>query len=248
MNDTVGGERLLALIVEDSPDSLDIMRRALEAANFRTLSTDRESGCLEIVNREPVSIVLLDWWLTEGDGLGALRQVRAVSKVPIIMVSGRAQPTDRAMALELGADDYINKPFTNDELVARVRAVLRRQVAPREMTKRILALDAHGLRMDIETREVIVRGLNVALTPKEFRLLQYLVERAGSVVQREDLRKLLFQSDDPKHDAAIDTHVSRLRRKIEEDADHPKLFVTVYGVGYRITMRPEEMKPREELT
>lgn len=243
MNDTVGRERQLALIVEDHPEALEILQRALTDANFRTISTDSESTCLEIVNREPVAIVLLDWWLTEGDGLGALRGIRATSKVPVIMVSGRAEPKDRAIALELGADDYINKPFTNDELIARVRAVLRRQVAPRELTKRVLALEAHGLRMDIETREVIVRGLNVALTPKEFRLLQYLVERAGSVVQREDLRRLLFQSDDPKHDAAIDTHVSRLRRKIEEDADQPKLFVTVYGVGYRITMRPEEMKP-----
>lgn len=222
------------LVVEDNPNTFDSLRRSLESVGYEVLHADTEDHCLARTREAEPDIVVLDWWLREGDGLNALKSLRSFTRVPVLMLSARASTEDKVSALELGADDYLAKPFSPDELVARLRAVLRRHVDGSAAAKRVISLNGHGLRMDIETREVSLRERRVSLTPKEFRLLHYLVEREGTTVGRDELRRLLFASDDPKHDSAMDTHVSRLRRKVEIDPDAPRMILTVYSMGYRV--------------
>lgn len=222
------------LIVEDHPETSEFLGRSVEYLGFKAVHAETEEEAVARARDSAPVAVVLDWALREGDGLSVLRRLRAFSRVPVLMLSARGNTRDKVVALEAGADDYIAKPFDAEELMARIRAVLRRNEGSPDLTRRVLELPGYGLRMDIESREVTLRERRVSLTPKEFRLLQYLVERAGQTVPREELRRLLFASDDPHHDSAMDTHVSRLRRKVETDESAPPFISTIYGQGYRV--------------
>ncbi len=220
--------------MEDHPETSEFLGRSVEYLGYQAVHAETEEDALARARDSSPVAIILDWTLREGDGLSALKRLRAFSRVPVLMLSARGSARDKVVALESGADDYIAKPFDAEELMARVRAVLRRHEGSRELTRRVLELPGYGLRMDIESREVTLRERRVSLTPKEFRLLQYLVERAGQTVPREELRRLLFASDDPHHDSAMDTHVSRLRKKVELDENSPPFISTIYGQGYRV--------------
>ncbi len=212
------------LIVEDEPKIASLLADYLAASGFRTSVLATGEGAVEWIRANSPDLVLLDVMLPGSDGFAICRGVRAFSNVPILMVTARVEEIDRLLGLELGADDYIVKPFSPREVVARVRAVLRRAQPP--------ALDAEPpLHLDEERFEVRVRGKALALTPVEFRLLRKLVAQPGRVFSRAQLIDALYVDHRVVSDRTVDSHVKNLRRKLADAGVDP--VASVYGVGYR---------------
>ena len=176
-------------------------------------------------------LLVLDLGLPGFDGLEVARRIRRESDVPILMVTARSSESDKLLGLELGADDYITKPFSTAELVARVRALLRRSSGT--ITERVLEIG--GLRIDPARRTVVRDGESVPLTTLEFDLLYFLASRAGRVFSRESLMEHVWGSDRVVDDRSIDSLVSRVRRKLERDASKPRYLQTIWGAGYRFS-------------
>ncbi len=222
------------LIVEDDPKIAEVMRLYLEHGGYAAeVVADGRAG-LERARQAPPALVLLDVMLPGLDGFAVCRALRASSDVPVLLVTARAEEEDRLAGLELGADDYIVKPFSPRELVARVRAVLRRSATGDPSGPPIAR---HGVVLDPRTRETRVRGAAVALTAREFALLHALMRAPGRAFSRDALiAHALGDEFDGLH-RTIDVHVRNLRRKIERDPAHPVLIETVNGVGYRFTER-----------
>jgi DNA-binding response OmpR family regulator len=225
------------LVVDDEPRIAQLARDYLEHAGFAVLlAGDGKSGLLAVRTRQP-DLVVLDLGLPELDGLAVTRAIRETSNLPIVMLTARDDELDRILGLELGADDYITKPFSPRELVARVRAVLRRtERAAAEPGDRVvvgdLALDASRLRTS-------VAGRSVELTPTEFSILLTMARQPGRIFTRSQLldavRGVAFES----YERAIDAHVKNIRRKLEPEPHQPRYVLTVYGMGYRVA-EPEE--------
>jgi DNA-binding response OmpR family regulator len=175
--------------------------------------------------------------LPDGDGRDILRQIRSASRVPVIMLTARGEEMDRVIGLELGADDYVAKPFSAAELVARIRAVLRRTAAPAPSDRPVL--EAGEIRVDLDTREVTKDGETVQLTLKEFELLRMLMEEAGKVVRRTDLMDEIWDPNWYGSMKTLDVHVSSLRKKIGDDPADPRYIKTVRGVGFRFASSEE---------
>lgn len=217
------------LVVEDEPKIAQVARDYLERAGFAVALAADAKGALAQVRAAKPDLVLLDLGLPDQDGLDVIRAVRATSKVPIVVLTARGDESDRVVGLELGADDYVVKPFSPKELVARVRAVLRRATdeAPREVIR------AADVTLDIAKLRVTVADRAVDLTATEFQLLVALARSPGRVLTRSQLldavRGVAFES----YERAIDTHIKNIRRKIEPDPRKPRYIETVYGVGYR---------------
>jgi two-component system, OmpR family, alkaline phosphatase synthesis response regulator PhoP len=217
------------LVVEDEPKIAQVARDYLERAGFVVALAADAMGALAHVRAAKPDLVLLDLGLPDQDGLDVIRAVRATSKVPIVVLTARGDESDRVVGLELGADDYVVKPFSPKELVARVRAVLRRATdeAPREVIR------AADVTLDIAKLRVTVADRAVDLTATEFQLLVALARSPGRVLTRSQLldavRGVAFES----YERAIDTHIKNIRRKIEPDPRKPRYIETVYGVGYR---------------
>mgnify|MGYP001214780288 FL=1 len=226
------------LVVDDAAEIRQLLRSAFEAEGMQVHEASQGSECAELLAREPIDLVTLDLNLGGEDGLRIARELRARRNVPIVMITGKADPIDRVVGLELGADDYIVKPFHMREVVARVRAVLRRyeasQAAPADNAhpdKPCYEFD--GWRFDKARREVRNPAGDVCdLTTAEFNLLGILLERPGRVLSRDELMDQLKGHDWSPLDRSIDALVARLRKKIEPHSERPMLIKTVRGVGY----------------
>ena len=220
------------LVVDDDKEVVRLMRGYLEQAGFEALAAYNGETAIHILRREKPDLLLLDLMLPDRDGYDITRLVRgdpALSSIPIIMVTARVEDADKIIGLEIGADDYVTKPYNPREVVARVRARLRSHGTFQPRVLRVGALE-----MDVERREVRVSGHPVDLTPTEFDLLRVLMQQAGYVLTRSDLVRKGLGVDYEGLDRTLDSHVRNLRRKIEPDPHHPTYLQTVYGVGYRL--------------
>ena len=218
----------LILIVEDEPKIAALLADYLRAqGGFQSKVVVRGDEALHQFQSEQPDLVLLDLMLPGMDGIEVCKQLRAESQVPIIMVTARVDEIDRLLGLELGADDYICKPFSPREVVARVKAVLRRS----ELTK--AGKQTHGLEMDGDTFMARLNGKNLALTPVEFALLKMLSAHPGRVFSRDNLMNGMYSDYRVVSDRAVDTHVKNLRRKLAKVSGIEEMIKSVYGLGYR---------------
>lgn len=225
MNETI-------LVVDDEPKIVKLARDYLEQAGFRVLPASDGNEALAVFRQSRPDLVVLDLNLPGQDGLEVCRALRRVSDVPIIMLTARVDETDRLIGLELGADDYVVKPFSPRELVARVRAVLRRVRGGVRQPGLIRAAD---LEIDLNGHTVTRAGAYIALTRTEFNLLAILAQHPGQTLTREQLVDQLYGVTYEGFDRSIDAHVKNLRRKLEVNPLEPHYLLTVFGVGYKFT-------------
>ncbi len=230
-------EKESILLIEDEEQDRQLIRTALEREGYLVAeATTGEDGLTALTHQRP-DLVLLDLILPGMDGFEVCRQIRAKSDLPIIMVTGRDEEVDKVVGLELGADDYVTKPVGLRELVARVRATLRRSVITKRATSQRRHLSYPGLEIDLPTRSVQCDGEEVHLTPKEFDLLYHLASHPRHVFRREDIVQEVWGYPPANGDLrTVDTHVKRLRKKIEEGRVVPWSLATVWGVGYRFDL------------
>jgi len=219
------------LVVDDDRNIVDLVRLYLERDGYQVLVAYDGLEALKLARQRHPDLIVLDLLLPEVDGLDVCRILQTESKVPIIMLTAKTTEEDKLIGLELGADDYVTKPFSPRELVARVRAVLRRvgQEAPEGPPEMRFA----DLVIDRRSHEVQVRGEVVSLTPTEFRLLEVLAEEPGRAFTRLELLDRVFGYDFVGFERTVDVHVKNLRKKIEQDPKQPTYVQTVYGVGYK---------------
>jgi DNA-binding response OmpR family regulator len=218
------------LVVDDEPMVREVVTRYLEHDGFLVTAVDNGRDALAAAKSSAPDIIILDIMLPEVDGLDVLTQLRMSGDVPIIMLTARTSEADRILGLELGADDYVSKPFSPRELTARVRSVLRR--SSREDGHRRIEFD--DLEIDIDSREVKVSDAVVDLTAREFDLLAFLAGSPRQVFSRAQLLGQVWgSSPDWQDPATVTVHVRRVRQKIEKDPDNPERLITVRGVGYR---------------
>ncbi|MGH8903034.1 MAG: winged helix-turn-helix domain-containing protein [Egibacteraceae bacterium] len=221
------------LVVEDSRSIVDALEYGLGAEGFKVvIATDGERS-LALFERERPDLVLLDLMLPGLSGTEVCKRIRASSSVPIIILTAKDTEIDKVVGLELGADDYVTKPFSMRELVARVRAVLRRG-REHDADDAATAVEANGIRIDPERHEVEVRGKRIELPPKEFALLKLLVRNAGRVLTRDVLIERVWGPDYVGDTKTLDVHIKRLRSRIEPDPKEPALIITIRGVGYKL--------------
>lgn len=219
-------------IVEDEADIAELIRFHLQKENYTVSVFARGDEALKAASKGPPDLFLLDIMLPDRSGLDLCRHLRespALARIPIIFVTARAEEADRVLGLELGADDYIVKPFSPRELVARVRALLRRT----ESKARGSLLRAGDLEMDTDAKKVTVRKTTVELSPTEYRLLEYLASHAGRVFSRDDLLDAVWQDTRFVTPRSVDVYMRRLREKLEADPERPAYLHTVRGFGYK---------------
>jgi two-component system alkaline phosphatase synthesis response regulator PhoP len=218
------------LVVDDEPGIAEVCRDYLQRAGFKVVSASNGADAVTLARTAHPDLIVLDLGLPKMDGLDVTRALRKHSNVPIIMLTARVDERDRLTGLELGADDYITKPFSPRELVARVRAVFRRVDVASQPRDVIRALD---VLLDVPRMRATVAGRAVELTTTEFELLTMLMRQPGRVFTRGQLLEAVRGTDVDAFDRAIDAHVKNLRRKIEADPRNPRYLLTVYGIGYK---------------
>ena len=214
------------LIVEDEPKLASLLADYLKASGFEPFCLGNGAEVVPWVREHKPDLVLLDLMLPGRDGMEVCKDIRAFSRVPIIMVTARIEEIDRLLGLELGADDYICKPFSPREVVARVKAVLRR-------THDGQTIQAKGLILIDDRYTATLHGYNLELTAVEFKLLQFLVDNPGRIYSRSQLMDKIYLDERSVSDRTIDSHIKKLRRKIEAVDPEAKLIHSVYGVGYK---------------
>jgi two-component system response regulator RegX3 len=219
------------LVVEDEESFSDALSYMLRREGYEVEVAATGLDALQTFDRTGADLVLLDLMLPGLSGTEVCRELRSRSHVPIIMVTARDSEVDKVVGLELGADDYVTKPFSSRELVARIRAVLRRGAEPEELVLNVV--EAGPVRMDVERHVVTVDGNAVQLPLKEFDLLELLLRNAGRVLTRGQLIDRVWGADYVGDTKTLDVHVKRLRAKIEPDPANPKYLVTVRGLGYK---------------
>jgi two-component system response regulator ResD len=218
------------LVVDDEPTIREIVVSYLERDGFKTLEAADGNRARELLEADPPDLVVLDVMLPGTDGLELCRWIRSRSRLPVIMLTARGEESDRIVGLELGADDYVTKPFSPRELAARVRTVLRRAETD-VVAEEILSYD--GLVVDSATREVTRDGDPLRLTAREFDLLWFLASHPRRVFSREHLMRRVWGYSAALDTGTVTVHMRRLREKIEDDPSHPRHLETVWGVGYR---------------
>ena len=221
----------LILVVDDEPRMIQFIRMNLELEGYRVTQASNGLEALNKIRDELPDLVVLDVMMPEMDGFETLRMLREVSSVPVIMLTVKADEDDKVKGLELGADDYVTKPFSPRELVARVRAVLRRAGPEREVA--VLPIVADDVAIDPQRRAVTVAGRAVELTPTEFDLLVILASHPGRVFSRMELLDRVQGYAFEGYERTVDAHVKNLRQKIEPDPRQPRYLLTVFGVGYK---------------
>ncbi len=219
------------LVIEDDANTAALVRLYLEREGYPVLTASNGREGIDVARRKPVGLVVLDVMLPEVDGFDVCRVLRAESDVPIIMVTARTAEADTLLALDLGADDYVTKPFRPSELVARVRAILRRRAPEEPSDGDTLRFDE--LEIDARRHEVRLRGTTVAITRRELQLLLTMARDPGRAFTRLQLLDRAFGVAYEGLERTIDSHVRNLRKKIEDDPESPRYVQTVYGVGYR---------------
>lgn len=222
----------LVLVVDDEKTLVKALTFNLEKEGFRVEQAyDGEEALNKVFALKP-DIVVLDLMLPKVDGFEVCRQIRKKTDVPIIMLTARGEDIDKVLGLELGADDYLTKPFNSRELVARIKAILRRSLFREEETKKIAKIG--NLQVDLLQHRVRLDGKDINLTSKEFALLSFLVANAGNVYSREQLLEQVWGYDYYGDVRTVDVHIRHLREKLEQDPGNPNLILTVWGTGYKI--------------
>jgi DNA-binding response OmpR family regulator len=219
------------LVVDDDRKTVDLLRLYLEKDGYQVLAAHDGRQALELTRQRRPDLIVLDLMLPSVDGLDVCRILRAESATPIIMLTARTTEDDKLLGLDLGADDYITKPFSPREVVARVRVVLRRVGAERELEPAMIHF--RQLAVDFVGHVARLRGELLRLTPKEFKLLETLIKQPGRAWSRLDLLEQVFGFDYEGLERTVDVHVMNLRRKIEYDPAQPEYIQTIYGVGYK---------------
>jgi len=224
------------LIVEDDQKTASLVALYLEKEGFRTLTAGDGIVAVETVKQQRPDFVILDLMLPRMDGWEVCRAIRRTSDIPIIMLTARDEEVDRISGLTLGADDYVTKPFSPRELVARVKAILRRSKVTDQSRQTVFS--AADLVLDTEKFQVTLDGEPVGLTPHEYKLLEALMTSRGNVLSRQKLLEYLYPNDEAiVIDRVVDVHIGKLRQKLREDPAHPRFIVTVRGTGYRFAER-----------
>lgn len=220
------------LVVDDEPRMIDFIRMNLDLEGFHVLAAQNGIEALDVVRKYIPDLIILDVMMPKLDGFETLRMLREFSSVPVIMLTAKGEEEDKVRGLELGADDYVTKPFGARELVSRVKAVLRRVTSPVEPQEAVLEIDDR-LSVDFNRREVIVAGERIKLRPTEYRLLYHLIENAGWTVPHEQLLAKVWGYEYRDEVHYVRLYVNYLREKIEEDPANPKYILTERGIGYR---------------
>ncbi|MBI3924565.1 MAG: response regulator transcription factor [Armatimonadetes bacterium] len=220
------------LVVEDEPHMLDLIRITLEGAGFEVSGAVSGQEGLERIRDEIPDLVLLDLNLPDVSGFEVLREIRGTVQVPVIMVTVQASEEDKVLGLELGADDYIGKPFNHRELVSRIKAVLRRTEMPAPVTRGAVKIDEH-LSVDLDRREAIVEGEKVHLRPTEFKLLYQFINHPGRLLTHETLLTRVWGPEYRDDTQILRLYVTYLRKKLEPDPAHPRYIANERGLGYR---------------
>jgi two-component system, OmpR family, KDP operon response regulator KdpE len=221
------------LIVDDEPQILRVMRASLPPRGYEVVTARSGQEALDQIQKEMPDLIILDLVMPEMSGLEVCRRVREFASVPILVLSAKGSEHDKVTALDLGADDYVTKPFSMDELLARVRAVLRRMPAAEDSS----VLKADELTIELDTRRVMVSGQELKLTPKEFDVLKYLVRNAGKVVTHRTLLRAVWGWSSSEQTEYLRVIVNQIRRKIEPDPQHPRYILTEPWVGYRFVLK-----------
>jgi DNA-binding response OmpR family regulator len=221
------------LVVEDDRKTAELIRMYLERAGYQALLAHDGRQALDLARQRAPDLVVLDLMLPLVEGLDVCRILRAESQVPIIMLTARTTEDDKLLGLDLGADDYVTKPFSPRELTARVRAVLRRGAAGRPGEPTVLRYG--DLAIDFVSRTVRLSDTPLHLTPKEFKLLEIMAKHPGRAFSRLELLEQVFGYDYDGLERTVDVHLMNLRKKIERDPAHPAYLLTVYGHGYKFT-------------
>jgi two-component system response regulator RegX3 len=222
------------LVVDDDPGVLDVVAFMLRREGFEVDEEKDGTAALDAARKRPYDIVILDVMLPGMSGTDICRELRGESDVPILMLTARDAEIDRVLGLELGADDYVTKPFSAAELLSRVRAILRRRELDRVNGTGVTVRKLGGLNIDLGRHEVLVDGDRVHLTLSEFKVLALLAEQPERIVSRRELMQHLWASDHVGDEHACEVHISNLRRKIERDPSQPQRLVTVRGLGYKL--------------
>jgi two-component system alkaline phosphatase synthesis response regulator PhoP len=221
------------LVVEDEPQIAQIVRDYLQHAGFAVVTTGDGVEALRLTRERSPDLVVLDLGLPHLDGLDVARRLRRDTDIPIIMLTARVEESDRLIGLEVGADDYVTKPFSPRELVARVRAVLRRVEPGGGQGGQIHILRRGDLTIDVPKMRVTRNGTAIELTPSEFQLLAALARQPGRVFTRAQLLDAVRGNEVESFERAIDAHIKNIRRKLEADSRSPRYLLTVYGIGYK---------------
>ena len=220
------------LVVDDEQPIVEAVAYNLKKEGYRVFTAGDAEQCLEVAKRDQPDLVILDVMLPSASGFDICRMLRKQGNVPIIMLTARADATDRVVGLELGADDYVTKPFNMRELMARVKGVLRRS-APQEATEQ--PVHSGNLTIDPNRFEVRVGTRPVALSPKEFELLRFLATHPGQVFSRQVLLDRVWGAEAYVEERTVDVHIRWLREKVEDDPSQPKRLLTVRGIGYKFS-------------
>jgi two-component system KDP operon response regulator KdpE len=227
----MGRRRLTVLVAEDERPLRDFVRRNLEVRGYRVLAAGNGLGALALFNSESVDLVVVDLMMPQMDGLEVIRRIRQVSQTPVIVLSAMDEESDKVSALNLGADDYLTKPFGVDELLARIQAVIRRSRWSAQPSRS--GQLAHGdLVVDLERRRVRFRGRELELTPTEYELLTYMMANAGKVLTHRTILREVWGPEYGQEAEYLRVYIGRLRSKIEEDPSAPRYIITERGVGY----------------
>ncbi len=221
------------LVVDDDAELRELLRRVLEREGFEPILAENGVEGLVKEKAEDPAIVVLDLMLPDIDGVEVCRRMRKRASKPILMLTAKDDEIDIVVGLEVGADDYVTKPFSNRELIARIRALLRRAKEYAQASDEEELLNFSGLRIDAGRHEVVVRGEPVRFTPKEFDLLLLLARNDGRMVTREMILERVWGYDASVDSRTLDVHVGRVRAKIEEDPRQPRIIVTIPSVGYK---------------
>ena len=238
MNDFLPAARRL-LVIEDDRELVDLLTMHLQGEGYVVQSVFDGQAGLEAFAEGSFSLVILDWMLPAMNGLDVLRAIRARdSRTPILMLTARGEEADKVLGLELGCDDYMTKPFSVRELAARIKVLLRRVARADELARLAAgeqALDLGPLRIDHARRKVLVNGRPVQLTVKEYDLLHTMATHPGRTYSRRQLLDLIWDPDADIFEHTVNSHINRLRNKIEENPNRPRLVLTAWGIGYRFT-------------
>ncbi len=223
------------LVVEDESSFSEALEFLLGKEGFTVITAATGTEALKKFDQGGIDLILLDLMLPEISGTEVCRQIRSKSKVPIIMLTAKDSEVDKVVGLEIGADDYVTKPYSARELVARINAVLRRH-SGEGVTSDTGTMVVQGIRMDVDRHQVSVNGIPVSLPLKEFELLEFLMRNAGRVLTRIQLIDRVWGSDYVGDTKTLDVHIKRIRAKIETDPANPKIIQTVRGLGYKMEL------------
>lgn len=222
------------LVVDDEHKLREMISSYLQNDGYETVEAANGNSAVQTIKKDQIDIVLLDIMMPEMDGYEALKEIRSIQKkLPVIMLTAKTDEIDKIVGLEMGADDYITKPFSLRELSARIKAVLRRATNEDSDLDEDEILEYGEIMINLSTFEVFISGKRINLTPTEFKILATLAQKPGRVYSRLQLMNVAFGETYANYERSIDTHVSNLRRKVENDPHNPKYIHTMYGMGYR---------------